>query len=255
MQSSQTSPAVIKANAFVLKLHNAGFPKAQLQPNSQREYSVKVEAPDTLRAVVYHSAKRKACSLVIEKANDIDRPAITRAWEAAGGNALTSPTETQRITVLPINGSNASEHLQAYSDGSYLQHNERKACGFAVILVRAGNEIHRISGTIDADLHMRNVAGEIKAVTAALDWALQHQEPTIEILHDYLGIASWINGTWKTAKDRSTQAYIQQVRAIQADGKLKITFTKVKAHTGILFNEIADCLAQTAARQQLATSS
>jgi hypothetical protein len=71
---------------------------------------------------------------------------------------------------------------------------------------------------------------------------------------DYLGIASWINGTWKIAKDRSTQAYIQKVRAIQADGKLKITFTKVKAHSGILFNEIADCLAQTAAREQLATS-
>jgi len=61
-----------------------------------------------------------------------------------------------------------SDVSQAYTDGSYVEQNGIRACGFAFVVVRHGEELYRFSGVADQDLHMRNIAGEIEAVSTAL---------------------------------------------------------------------------------------
>ena len=53
---------------------------------------------------------------------------------------------------------------------------------------------------------MRNVAGEIYGSMAAMKYALEKGIKKLSIYYDYMGIAKWCTGEWKTNKD-GTIAY------------------------------------------------
>ena len=89
----------------------------------------------------------------------------------------------------------------------------------------------------------RNVAGEIQAVLQALAWCREHGITAATIYFDYQGLASWVEGTWKT-RTSFTQAYAERVRALG----MTLTWHKVQAHSGEPYNELVDQLARDAAR-------
>ena len=111
-------------------------------------------------------------------------------------------------------------------------------------------ELHRASGNdvpAEARRH-RNVAGEIQAVLQALEWCRAHGIATATISFDYQGLASWVEGTWKT-RTPFTRAYAERVRALG----MTLTWQKVQAHSGDPYNELVDQLAREAARSAQAT--
>ena len=136
----------------------------------------------------------------------------------------------------------ANAEAVAYVDGSYHAGTGEFACG-AVIFYQA--EAFEISQKFnDPDLAaMRNVAGEIKGSEAAIAFCLEREIQSLEIHHDYEGIAKWCTGEGKANKE-ATKAYRQYYLA--SSQRLQITFVKVKGHSGDQFNDRADRLAKDA---------
>ena len=90
---------------------------------------------------------------------------------------------------------------------------------------------------------MRNVSGELKGAMVAMELAVEREMDTLYLHFDYTGIEQWAVGNWKTNKD-GTKAYKKYYDSIK--DRLKVVFIKVKAHSGIEYNEEADQLAKDA---------
>lgn len=128
--------------------------------------------------------------------------------------------------------------IKVYVDGSFIA--GKTGYGFAI--VKDGNVVCEGSGGVDSDGSHRQVSGEIEAVRKAVKWCGENSVNEIEIYYDYEGVASWPLGKWKTNIDL-TKKYAAFVR----DSGIKIKWTKVKAHSGDRFNDLADKLAKKGA--------
>ena len=129
----------------------------------------------------------------------------------------------------------------AYVDGSY--NPKSKVYGAGVVYLVEGKEIELNKAFDDSFSIHRNVAGEVKASELAISKAIEDKKEQIIIYHDYQGIASWADGSWKTNNDltKSYKKFIDQAR-----GKIKINFIKVKGHSNDKYNDQADKLAKLA---------
>lgn len=150
------------------------------------------------------------------------------------------------ITRSVSSGNNKSENtenaVEIYVDGSY--HAATKEFSYGMVVLVDGKEEKFSQKMTDPELaQMRNVAGEIKGSEAAMQYALDHEIPSIIIYHDYQGIASWCNGDWKANKP-GTIAYRDFYR--EASRKIKIQFRKVKGHSNDKYNDMVDQLAKEA---------
>ena len=130
----------------------------------------------------------------------------------------------------------------AYVDGSYDSETKDFSCGVAILA--AGETIthsRKFSDHPAAD--MRNVAGEIAGAMLAMEYARQNNIAELTIYHDYIGIAAWCTGTWKTKKE-----YTKKYRKffLEISGRVKVNFVKVTGHSGNEFNDLADKLAREA---------
>lgn len=132
-----------------------------------------------------------------------------------------------------------------YTDGSY----NEGIWGAGAVVLTEGQVVKEIStGGVD-EFGSRNVAGEIQAVVIALRYiykrcavaCTEDTEVTVNIYHDYIGLASWANGEWK-AKKQDSIFYQKTVEA--ARQYMDIVFHKVDAHSGVALNERADELAK-----------
>ena len=158
------------------------------------------------------------------------------------------PDET---TGLPPAGTlPTNDAVHVWVDGSCLPNsNGRLNFGWAYVILNGGKELHRASGhdvPAEARRH-RNVAGEIQAVLQALEWCRARGIAAAEIHFDYQGLASWVDGTWKT-RTSFTQAYAERVRTLG----MTLTWHKVQAHSGEPHNELVDQLAREAAQSAMA---
>ena len=162
--------------------------------------------------------------------------------EAEAFLAGARPTVTPGPSPATCRSMNA---VQVWVDGSCLQHGEGPLqFGWAYVILDGERELRRGKGHAvpAAARQHRNVAAEIQAVLHALTWCRKHGIAAATIYFDYQGLASWVQGEWKT-RTHFTQSYAAKVRAMD----MQLTWHKVRAHSGEKYNELVDQLAKEAA--------
>lgn len=131
--------------------------------------------------------------------------------------------------------------IVAFVDGSY--DNQSKYYGFGVVLISKGDNIEEIIGSDNNKDYVdsRNVAGEIEGVQSAITHAVGKGYKRILIFYDYEGIEKWAKGEWQAKSDiaRDYVFFITDMKRC-----IDIEYYKVKAHSGIIYNEKADELAK-----------
>lgn len=138
--------------------------------------------------------------------------------------------------------------LELYVDGSYNKEEPNITKGAAVIL--EDNKLlicQRFITNQKKFVDMWNVGGELFSVIGGLilvKGVIDTQNAVVvKIYHDYLGIRSFIKGEWK-AKKPGAQMYVSMIHNLkQSMPNVEFEFYKVKAHTGIKWNEFADRIA------------
>ena len=138
------------------------------------------------------------------------------------------------------------EGLCAFVDGSF--DSKKGRYSFGIVFINNG-ETETLNGVGDNEeaATMRNVAGELRGAMKAMQYAVEKVFKEINIYHDYEGIAAWAEGRWKTNL-KCTAAYKEFCEKMY--GKLKVNFIKVPAHSGVIYNEMADKLAKEALKEE-----
>lgn len=130
----------------------------------------------------------------------------------------------------------------AYIDGSY---DAKTGCySFGGVLI-IDNNIYQFNKKYEKDEYssMRNVAGEIKGAAYVINYCINRGIKEINIFYDYMGIEAWYTGAWK-AKSKIAIDYVDFLNKNR--DKINICFHKVKSHTNVKYNDMADMLAKKA---------
>lgn len=133
------------------------------------------------------------------------------------------------------------DEIISYVDGSYRLSD--KTFSYGAVLF--DGEIYETFSKrfYDEDASMRNVSGEIKGAMYAMQRAVELGKKVVYIHYDYAGIENWALGNWKANKD-GTKEYKSFYNNIK--DKIDVKFIKVKAHSGVEYNEVVDKLAKEA---------
>lgn len=139
--------------------------------------------------------------------------------------------------------SSVSSTVEAYVDGSF--NSEVGVYGSGIVIVSKNKIIHETSfaGSDSEYVESYQIAGEVFAAIRAIEWAIQEGEGEITICYDFEGIRAWALNEWKTNK-KISRDYSERIAFLSS--KIKVSFKKIKAHSGVKFNEIADRLAKEA---------
>lgn len=130
--------------------------------------------------------------------------------------------------------------LNIYVDGSYCK--LENINGVGCVMVEGNEEIHSISKQTKGN-NQWNVGAEIESALTAVNWAIDNGYEAVIINYDYLGIEMWATGSWN-ANNPITSSYARKMRELAQ--QINISFNKVKAHSGDVFNDLADKLAKQA---------
>lgn len=131
----------------------------------------------------------------------------------------------------------------AYVDGSFQKSTMRYS--FGAVLLQNDQVIETLSRVGDNPRYQDSwqIAGEVFGALHAIQWAIENNFKKIIIHYDYIGIKHWALGEWRTNKPVSIDyAEAYQKLASQID----IEFVKVKAHSGVKYNEMVDQIAKDA---------
>jgi len=141
----------------------------------------------------------------------------------------------------PVDKEHALGKLLAYVDGSY--NNSIKKYAFGCVFILPDGRIFTEYGNGDNEqsLKHRNVTGEMLGAMFAVKFAMKNGFSEIEIRYDYQGIEKWVTGEWRS-KTELTAKYAAAMR--EWGKKIGIRFTKVTAHSNVLYNELADKMAK-----------
>lgn len=133
--------------------------------------------------------------------------------------------------------------IVAYVDGSYQKSTDRYS--FGAVLLQNGEIIDTLSRVGNNPRYQGSwqIAGEVFGALHAIQWAIKKGFHKIIIHYDYIGIEKWALGEWKANKPVS-QDYIEWYKKLSQ--QIQVDFIKVKAHSGVEFNELVDQLAKDA---------
>lgn len=133
--------------------------------------------------------------------------------------------------------------LIAYVDGSFNKNSKRYSYG--AVLIHQERVVQELSdwGANPLFTDSFQIAGECLGALEAIRWATKHKFNQIVVHYDYLGIEKWAIKEWRTNK-KVSQMYQKEFDELSQH--IKVTFIKVKAHSGIQYNERADQLAKQA---------
>lgn len=131
----------------------------------------------------------------------------------------------------------------SYVDGSYDINDGSFSYGVLIFDDNGLYETYSKRFYDDNRASMRNVAGEICGSMFSMKKAIELGKKVLYLHYDYKGIESWATGEWKTNKE-GTIEYKKFYDSIKND--LVVKFIKVKAHSGIKYNELVDKLAKEA---------
>lgn len=129
-------------------------------------------------------------------------------------------------------------HYEAYVDGSYIN----GKVGYGAVLLRDAQVVQEFSGAVYEDTESRQVVGELVATMQVLDYCQQQGIEQVRIVYDYKGVEQWATGGWKANKPL-TQRYAAFVR----ECPVRVSWQKVKSHSGNSWNDRADALAKQGA--------
>lgn len=142
-------------------------------------------------------------------------------------------------------GSAASdaETMTAYVDGSYAPFLPDCYAYGAVFLWQGRVETEGRRFMDRDNAAMRNVAGEVAGARRAMEVCVERGIPRLALYYDYAGLEKWCTGEWQANRPgtKALRAYYDSIR-----DRLAVTFHKVKSHTGVAYNEMADRLAKEA---------
>lgn len=140
--------------------------------------------------------------------------------------------------------------VNLWVDGSYLAKIDPERTYSGVVIASTSDEVVSVRRIITKDpdfVSMWNVGGELVAAYMGLLDAcsvLKGHEAEVNIHHDYKGIKEHYIGEWRTDKKAGNAKYVSAMKQIlKANPNISIKFTKVKAHSGIPMNELADRVA------------
>jgi len=221
-----------KGQQLAAALVAAGL-EAAVKEDSFRDYTVKLSVKHGGKSGgfinLYYSPKRKEYTC---KTHQITQEAlvaqIDTLWAALSGQAVAAQAPA------PI----VAKGYQLYVDGSYID----GRVGYGAVLLNEGEEMQRFSGRVLEDIQSRQVGGELMATMSALTWCAANSISPVEVLYDYEGIEKWARGLWK-ANLPLTQRYAAYMKACP----VKVKWHKVRSHSGVQWNEIADELARQGA--------
>lgn len=132
--------------------------------------------------------------------------------------------------------------VYAYIDGSFDRISDIYGSG-VVIVDDEGKHEYKHAGNREDYAQLHNVAGELEAAKFVMWYAVDKKISEITLFYDYQGIEAWATGTWQ-AKLPYTQDYVKFYNKVKT--RVKVSFVKVEAHTGVKLNELADKLAKDA---------
>lgn len=132
-----------------------------------------------------------------------------------------------------------------FVDGSYNKFT--KKIGFGVVCYFNGI-FHKHSSEIGKEYYSKfsnslNVVGEIFGSLYVLDFCKKNSIKNAIIFFDYEGIEKWATGAWSTKSDI---AIFYKKEFDNKSSNINISFQKVKAHSDIEYNNLADELAKKA---------
>ena len=130
--------------------------------------------------------------------------------------------------------------VRAFIDGSFDKRKGVVGSG-GVILLDTEEVEFSLSSTDPNHVAYWNVSGELLAALHVVDYALDHGYTSCSLYYDYMGIEMWATGGWKTNNPLTTN-YAKRMKEVSK--QLRIDFHKVKAHSGIAYNDRADALAK-----------
>lgn len=220
-----------KAQQLIEHLAEQQFGQSKIIPTSYREYSVALQIARLGTVTLYYSPKKDRYKLVSNNLDDQIRQTVEQIWQSLPATTVIMP---RQVLTAPRTA------YQAFVDGSFNE--DRHVVGYGAIILHDQQEVIRLSGRAHTPSRSKQIGGELTAVTQVLRWCEEQTIPQIDIYYDYKGIEMWATGKWQ-AKQALTQAYREDVQS----SAVTVFWHKVKSHSGVRWNEIADQLARQGA--------
>lgn len=132
--------------------------------------------------------------------------------------------------------------VDAYVNGSFNDVTQKYGSGVVFLFNNKTTELSQ-SGASSELVKMRNIGGELAAVSMAVKEAIRLSAKRIIIHYNYAGIENWVNGSWRANKTGAIE-YKDFIERKSKD--IEIVFSKITAHSGNKYNDMANKLAKKA---------